>query len=327
MPYTTRTLRIGADDAGRRLDRIVRVVLRDAPLSLVYKLFRNGSVRLQGARVDASHKVSVGEVIELRLPDSSILPEHESSRAEPDSGASLAFQNMLIFETPKLAVVNKPRGVLSHGTGGVDEAARAYYSSRSAASLAFVPAPLHRLDRNSSGALAVSASLAGAVAFSEALRNGLVGKEYLAVLSGELSEEQEWMDTLDRDEATKTSVVANQGSLAIARATPVARRNGYTLVKIRLYTGRTHQIRAQAAARNLALAGDSKYGGAPLAGGYILHCAALEMPAGVASDSPARVIAPLPAHATETIIRLFGSLEGIDMSTSVKDPTRLKSAT
>ncbi|HOZ73528.1 MAG TPA: RNA pseudouridine synthase, partial [Spirochaetales bacterium] len=79
-----------------------------------------------------------------------------------------------------------------------------------------------------------------------------------------------------------------------------------TLAVIRLGTGRTHQIRAQAASRGLALAGDSKYGGAPLPGGYILHCAALILPALPGGIGPLRVEAPLPPRAVARLRSIIG---------------------
>jgi 23S rRNA pseudouridine955/2504/2580 synthase len=213
---------------------------------------------------------------------------------------------MILLETPDLAVVDKPRGMLTHGPGGIDEAARAYYAARMASSLAFTPAPLHRLDRNTSGALAVSASSSGAARFSEALRSGLVKKTYLALLSGDLEQEETWRDTLGRESSTGTSFVVDEGKSAVTHVRPVFRGAGLTIAYIQLDTGRTHQIRVQAAAHSHPLAGDSKYGGIPMHGGYILHCAALGIPAGVAGTGPLRVIAPLPSQAKAVLTGMLG---------------------
>ena len=317
MAYKKRTFEIGSDDAGRRLDRILRSLLASVPLSMIYRLFRDGAVRVSGRRVDGAHRTVAGETIEVRLAD---IPEN----AVPDRGASEEssraaadfFADMIIVETPDLVVVNKPRGVLSHGPGGIDEAAIAYYADRVAASLAFTPAPLHRLDRNTSGALAVSASLVGATTFSQALRNGLVEKSYIALLGGDLRAEEPWIDDLARDDASRISSVEAPGGMAPvdggaarraeARAIPLLRGGGVTLALIRLGTGRTHQIRVQAASRGYALAGDAKYGGQPMRGGYILHCALLVTPAGVGAPGGLSVAAPLPEDAALVISRLFG---------------------
>lgn len=328
MAYRKRTFQIGPDDAGRRLDRILRSLLASMPLSMIYRLFRDGAVRISGKRVDGAHRTVTGETIELRLED---IPENEvasrgtpgtaygtQSRSSEESGRTAAafFSSIVIVETPDLAVVNKPRGVLSHGQGGIDEAAIAYFAERMAASLAFTPAPLHRLDRNTSGALAVSASLAGATSFSQALRNGLVEKTYIAVLCGSLQSEELWIDELARDNERRISYVAVRGDKpqangtaahrAETRATPLLLGNGVTLALMWLGTGLTHQIRAQAAAHGFPLAGDAKYGGRPMGGGYILHCASLSTPPGVGGPEGLSVAAPLPPDAAQVITRLFG---------------------
>lgn len=310
MPYTTQRFTIGPDDAGRRLDRILRALYVDKPLSFVYRLFRDGSVRLAGKRADASTRSAAGDVIEVRLK--STTPQPCAASGPVDQGAARRFESMIILETPDLVVINKPAGILSHGSDGIDTLARAYFAGRMALSLAFVPAPLHRLDRNTSGALAVSASLKGATAFSQALRTGLVRKTYLALLGGDLAAAALWEDAMERDTETRTSHTAAEGRAAVAYARPLLGSNGYTLASIDLLTGRTHQIRAQAAARGLALAGDTKYGGKPfrgdssLDGGYFLHCMRLVTPPGIGSAEGLDVIAPPASMALQLLQSVLG---------------------
>ena len=307
MPYITNKFIIGPDDSGRRLDRIVRALCADVPLSGVYRMFRDGAVRVAGKRVDGSYRTKIGDSLEIRLPDGTGKGTPALIPSTADNGAAEAFRRMLLLETPDVAVVNKPRGMLTHGEGGVDEAARVYYADRAGASIAFVPAPLHRLDRNTSGALAVSASLRGAVAFSAALRSGAVRKTYLALLGGDMAGEEAWIDDLSRDTDAGVSRVDASGKRAEAWAEPLLRGRGYTLASIVLGTGRTHQIRAQAAARGYALAGDAKYGGRPLKGGYLLHCASLSLPPLSEGDEARLVRAPLPADAVAVIRTIFGN--------------------
>jgi len=310
MSYTTKKFILGPNDADRRLDRIIRSFLNDVPLSGIYRMFRDGNVRVSGKKAEGSYRTRKGDLVEIRLPARDLAlaqgrPERDSSLLDTGDEAR-SFTGMILVENPDLAVINKPRGMLTHGQGGVDEAAAAYYRDRAAESIAFIPAPLHRLDRNTSGALAVSASLAGAVAFSAALRSGLIEKTYLALLGGELRHEETWIDTVSRDSAAGVTSVQESGKHAEAHARPLLCRNGYTLASIRLGTGRTHQIRVQAAAHGYALAGDSKYGGRRLEGGYLLHCARLGLPAGICGPDELIVTAPLPAEAIHALAALFG---------------------
>jgi len=152
----------------------------------------------------------------------------------------------------------------------------------------------------------VSASSAGAKKFSEALRSGLVEKTYLALMTGEIDQEETWSDTLCRDSGSGTSFIDNAGKSAVTHVRPLLCKNHLTLAYVRLDTGRTHQIRAQAAAHDHPLAGDVKYGGTPLPDGYILHCAMLGIPSGVAGSGPLRVIAPLPDQARTMLKLKFG---------------------
>jgi len=311
MPYTTKKFMLGPDDADRRLDRILRAFLSEVPLSGIYRLFRDGNVRVSGKKAAGSYRTRLGDSVEIRLPAEDLEVQKANQAQKPllknETGAAQAFARMILLETPDLAIVNKPRGMLTHGTGGVDEAAAAYFKARAALSLAFIPAPLHRLDRNTSGAVAVSASLAGAVAFSAALRAGHIEKTYLALLEGELRNTETWIDALTRDPDSGVTSIQETGKRAEASAHPLLHRDGYTLAAIRLGTGRTHQIRAQASAHGYALAGDLKYGGRRLQGGYILHCASLGLPPGLCGPEKRLVVAPFPAEAIHRLTELFGA--------------------
>lgn len=310
MSYTTKKFILGPNDADRRLDRIIRSFLSSVPLSGIYRMFRDGNVRVSGKKAEGSYRTREGDMVEVRLPSEDLklakaVLEHESSLLYNDDEAR-SFSDMILVETPALAVINKPSGMLTHGQGGVDEAAASYYRKRAAESIAFVPAPLHRLDRNTSGALAISASLAGAVAFSAALRAGHIEKTYLALLGGELRQEETWIDALSRDYETGVTSIHETGKRAEAYVRPLLYLNGYTLASIRLGTGRTHQIRVQASGHGYPLAGDLKYGGRPLQGGYLLHCASLGLPQGICSPDKLIVTAPLSAEAIHTLAGLLG---------------------
>lgn len=317
MPSEQLTLVAGQDDSGRRLDRILRAALRDLPLSSIYRLLREGRVRLGGRRAEGSDRIVSGDRIEVRLPAwifavtgaegvkdgaSSALP----SMSVQSAADAKRFADALIVETDDIAFINKPKGALSHGPGGIDEWTRAYYADRIAASIAFIPAPLHRLDRNTTGALAISASAKGAMEFSEALREGRIGKTYVALLEGAIEADASWVDRLRREESSEKSVVGPEGSIARSSVSPLATAQGLTLALVAIATGRKHQIRAQSASRGHPLSGDVKYGGKSRPGGYLLHCARLEIPPGVASPDAMVVTAPLPLRARLEIERQFG---------------------
>ena len=145
-------------------------------------------------------------------------------------------------------------------------------------SLAFTPGPLHRLDRNTSGLIMFSRSLRGAQQFTEKLRQRRLVKLYLAVLQGRISERLRWEDPLLRREGV-TVRDTREGSPGRTEVLPLVTEAGHTLAVIRIHTGKTHQIRAQAAHHGHPLTGDVKYGGQPRPGGFRLHAWRLLDPA------------------------------------------------
>jgi 23S rRNA pseudouridine955/2504/2580 synthase len=159
-----------------------------------------------------------------------------------------------------------------------------------------------------------SSSLEGARRFSALIREERVSKGYIALVEGTIKEDETWEDHLIRDRFLGKSFTAEPGAgtkRALARVKPLARAAGFSLISLEISTGRTHQIRVQAAARGHPLAGDVKYGGKSRKGGFLLHAHTLEFPwpgsAGSAGEELIRVSAPLPGGFRKTIAGLFGA--------------------
>jgi 23S rRNA pseudouridine955/2504/2580 synthase len=284
----------------------------DLPLSVVYRMFRTGSIRLSGRKSKGSELVQSGDEIMVHRPagSGSVLRDRGvQAPANPDlvRRSTEFLESILLEQTPDLMIINKPKGLLTHGPAGLDEIIAAYHAGTPQSSLSFRPAPLHRLDRNTSGALAVSASINGARTFSAALRDGRIGKEYLALLDGRLEAAIVLKDRLSRDGENRTSTVIRDGDGPIAdtRLVPICANAEYTLAAVRITTGLTHQIRVQCASHGHPLAGDGKYGGSPLKGSYLLHCAFLEFPADLGAANPGTCAAPLPPAFRAVIRGIF----------------------
>ncbi len=297
----------------------------ELPLSAIYRALRRKRITVNGARAVPERHLEEGDCIAV---DDSLLGfpgEGGATRAEPpemraqsrgetaatERDASERLAPLILASSADLLVLNKPRGMPAHGEGGLDRLVRAALASRSAASLSFFPGPLHRLDRNTSGLIVFPRSARGARSFTEVLRSGGLRKRYLALLEGlwplGAGGASIWEDRLVRDKRRRLSLPAPDGRLARATACPLLSRSGHTLALIDLETGLTHQIRAQAAARGLPLAGDTKYGAHPWRGGYILHAWILAFAHPLFPDLPKRFEAPLPASARERLAALFGA--------------------
>lgn len=296
---------VGIDDAGRRIDRIVRIMLPGTSLSLIYKLLRTGQILLNDKKAKPECKVAVGD--RLCIANLQIGSQLEKIAAPPTGNGNQSFADLILLETPDLVFINKPRGMLTHGQAGVDILSKLYFGNRAGTSLAFTPAPVHRLDRNTSGLLAVSASLRGAQVFSRALQSGQLKKHYLALVQGLVPTELRWEDWLVRDDDKKRSGLGESGSgqRAVSSITPIVTGAALSLVNISLETGRTHQIRAQCAAHGHSLLGDRKYGGGYSACGYFLHAWKLESPPDLLPGMPPRLVAPLPGAAMDLLRDCF----------------------
>jgi 23S rRNA pseudouridine955/2504/2580 synthase len=319
-------LTAAVDDDGRRLDRVIRKAAPDLPLSAIHRLLRKGRVLLDGKPSDAAARVKAGQVIEIRgIEADPGAPYAASASSVPMTSVPAACHRTdppplppVLFEGEGLLILNKPPGLLVHGRGSLEEIVRLYLKPRLPPSLSFRPGPLHRLDKPAGGIIVFSTSLEGARRFSALMRERKLHKEYLAIADGIVEHRGirsartnwiTWIDELSRNgEAGKT--LAGPGGEnsreALTRVRPLAQAGNRTLILAEIETGRTHQIRAQAAAHGHPLSGDRKYGGLPLPGGFFLHARALEFDGTDFPGLPRRIEAPLPGSFTLKIRELFG---------------------
>jgi 23S rRNA pseudouridine955/2504/2580 synthase len=316
------TLAAAADDDGRRLDRILRKALPDIPLSAIHSLLRKGRVLVDGVPENGACRVRSGALIQVPLEDGNAgaavpLEKRRSLNLAPNSDFSKLH---ILWEDADFLVLNKSAGLAVHGSPeSLETLVRACLAPKLPPSLSFKPGPLHRLDKPTSGIIVFSKTLKGARSFSALLRERRIRKTYLALLEGLLDRDETWEDTLVRRRKPGKSFVFSGGSTAggedapreaLTRACPLAfspqGTPGFTLVRLEIDTGRTHQIRVQAAAHGHPLAGDRKYGGGPQKGGFLLHSHALELPGQALPGLPRRLEAPLPEHFRKRIGELFG---------------------
>ncbi len=308
----------GPDDANRRFDRVARRLLPLLPLGRVYEGIRTGDIRIEGKRAEGSYRIEPTDRIVVRVA----LLGSEAAAGGDARAASRRLSTAVLLDNEHLLAVNKPRGVLVHAGDRrteragetLDELVRSALEGRLPPSLSFRPGPLHRLDRNTSGLVLFGKSAAGARRFAELLASGAVVKEYLALLEGEIEDEREWVDLLVRDRDRRITVPPDGRGApreARSRVRPLAVAGGRSLCLVRIATGRTHQIRAQAAIHGHPLAGDLKYGARALwtgagRGAYLLHAWRMVLPALDGLLGFRSLLAPLPGEATELLRRWLG---------------------
>jgi len=290
------------DDSGRRLDRVLRKGLRQAPLSWIHRLLREGKVRVNGQPAGPNFRLHAGDVIDFPMKEGGLFPDPGSVNKVPQAGAKGTNLPPILWEGPSLLILNKPPGLPVHGPLSLEDLVCSYLAPKLPPSLSFRPGPLHRLDQGTSGIIVFSKTLLGAQRFSTLLQERKLIKRYLALVEGLLEGPECWEDTLFRDTHARRTLRAggeNRGKTRAAetRVLPLETRGNKTLIGAEIRSGRTHQIRAQAALRGHPLAGDLKYGGRGT-GGFFLHAWELEFPpealALFGGGLPRIIRAPLP---------------------------------
>ena len=254
----------GENDKGRRLDRILRKALPEFPLPLIHRLLRQGQVKINGKPAKAQNRIDCGVIIHIpsiiNTPKSALDSALPSVNFPPSPRECECPFPEILMQDRGLLAVNKPPGLAVHGPGSLNEMVLSFLTGKLPPSLSFKPGPLHRLDKPSSGIVVFSTNIEGARLFSALLRERKVKKTYLAIVEGAIDKEEIWTDELIRDSNRKKSFISREGKDAITKITPISIENGNTLIKAEIFTGRTHQIRVQAAAHGHPLTGDLKYG-------------------------------------------------------------------
>ncbi len=276
----------GPDDEGRRLDKLLRRYLDDSSLSALYKSLRKGFIKVNGKKQEASYRICQGDDIQIA---SFMIASHRESE---ESGKSLD-SNLILFRNQHFLILNKPYDMSVQDGGEGTSIARLvrddYRLNHGNSSLSFTPAPLHRLDKKTTGILVCSQSLEGARYFSEKIQNHQATKIYLALVEGNLEKEEHWVDYLSEAELqdkkgfyTVTVCDSTRGKKAETFALPLAhgsyKGKDCSLVQFSITTGRHHQIRCQSSFHDFPLLGDSAYGASYGEKDLFLHAWKLSFP-------------------------------------------------
>ena len=181
---------------------------------------------------------------------------------------------MVLWEDEALIVCRKPAGVISEGSGMPE-----LLKEQTGAKEIFC---VHRLERETAGLMVYAKTKRAAAALSAAIEAGKLEKRYLAVVQGAPPAEGEMQDLLFRDKAKNKSYVVTRMRKGVREARlryeTLQQIEGFSLVRVELLTGRSHQIRVQFASRGFPLLGDSRYGGSHRELPLALYSAALRFP-------------------------------------------------
>ncbi len=311
------------DAAGQRLDKFVRRVLKEVPLSHVYRMLRTRKVRVNSGRGRAEQILAEGDRVIIRGDEERLL-----SRTAPASGAPAKPTFRALFEDAHVLAVDKPAGLAAHPGTGISgatlvEEARAYLKVPDDLPPAeFRPSPAHRLDRETSGVVLVAKTRKAMVRLTEIFTEGEeVRKTYLALAKGKLPRPEGSIDLpLSEHEQTAKSRTARGVNFqeALTRYRVLSSMKEASLLALRIETGRTHQIRRHLEAIGHPVAGDKRYGDFPFnrlaktrwgLKRMFLHAWKLELPHPMSRER-LRLEAPLPEELQTVLSRMNLAIPG-----------------
>lgn len=255
-----RQVEIGDGESGQRIDNFLAKHLKGVPKSHIYRILREGQVRVNRGRIKPDYKLQTGDTV--RIPPVRT-PEEGAPMRLPDAVLNRVRASIL-YEDDALLILDKPSGLAVHAGSnlpfGVIEALRALRPDAPFLELA------HRLDRDTSGCLILAKQRPALLHLHNLLKNGAIEKRYLLLVAGQWQGgTREVRAALDKNAVRggeRVVQVSDTGRVAVTRFRPVERYKEATLLEALLDTGRTHQIRVHAAHIGHPLAGDDKYGDA-----------------------------------------------------------------
>jgi 23S rRNA pseudouridine955/2504/2580 synthase len=251
-------IEITAHQAGQRIDNFLLSLEKGVPKSRIYRALRKGEVRVNKGRIKQTYKLQAGDVV--RVPPLRVA--ENTAPTQVNDSLKQELLNSIIYEDDAMLVLNKPAGLAVHAGSqiqlGIIEALRIIKKD-----LPFLEL-VHRLDRDTSGCLLLAKSRDSLLHLQQQMLTDGIDKRYLTLLKGTMSSKEQLVDqplqknTLSSGE--RMVRVDPEGKKSRTLFIAQQKADIAQLTEVKLFTGRTHQIRVHSAWMGHPVAGDDKYG-------------------------------------------------------------------
>ena len=247
-----------ADTTGERLDAYLARAVPDLSRSGAQRLLEDGCVTLNGKKAKKNDRLNPGDEISVEIPE-----------PQPVDIVAKDIPLEIVYEDDDVLVINKPKGLVVHPAAGhqddtlVNGLLFAKAGSLSGINGELRPGIVHRIDKDTSGLLAVAKNDLSHTVLASQLKDHSMARTYEAIVCGNLKEDEGTVDApIGRhpSDRKKMCVTARNSKNAVTHWEVVSRYPGYTHVRCRLETGRTHQIRVHMAHIGHPILGDTVYG-------------------------------------------------------------------
>ena len=263
-----------SEEAGSRIDKFLPERL-ELTRTRIQQLIKDENILVNGKKTKPAYKIEENDMVKV------VIPELETVEIKPEN-----IDIEIIYEDNDLAVINKRAGIVVHPANGhysgtLVNAILYHIKDLSGINGEIRPGIVHRLDKDTSGLLIIAKNDKAHLKLSQMFHDKTVKKTYLAILKGKLNQKSGRIVTQigrDKNDRKKMTVIndLNSGKTAITNYEVISQAEKFTLVKVHIETGRTHQIRVHMKYLGYPILGDSVYGRPDSEKRQMLHAYKLE---------------------------------------------------